>query len=148
MSTFMVLSGPNLNLLGTREPEIYGSVTLAEIEANLDETARSEGHSLICRQTNAEHELIHWIHEAPKHHVDAIILNAGALTHTSMALRDALLAVDIPFVEVHVSNPYQRESFRHTSYLSDVAEGTILGFGPMSYILGLQAAMSLEMVDA
>lgn len=142
MATILVLHGPNLNLLGKREPEVYGSTTLDEINRKLTETCRAAGQHLQILQSNAEYELIDRIHEAASDDVDFIIINPAAFTHTSVALRDALLAVDIPFIEVHLSNTHSREEFRHHSFLSDVAEGVICGFGPMSYDLALTAALA------
>lgn len=135
----LIANGPNLNLLGQREPERYGTHTLADICACLDALALSLNVSLSHFQSNAEHELIHAIQEA-RNKTDFIIINAGAYTHTSIALRDALLAVQIPFIEVHLSNIYARESFRHHSYLSDIAVGIISGLGPMGYECALRAA--------
>ena len=142
MSSILVLHGPNLNLLGTREPEIYGSETLEDINRDLTETALSKGHHLLAMQSNAEYELIERIHEARKEGINFIIINPGAFTHTSIALRDALLGVSIPFIEVHLSNVHKREAFRQHSYFSDIAEGVICGFGSNSYQLALQAAIS------
>ncbi len=135
----LIANGPNLNLLGQREPERYGTHTLADICASLDALALSLNVSLSHFQSNAEHELIHAIQEA-RNKTDFIIINAGAYTHTSIALRDALLAVQIPFIEVHLSNIYARESFRHHSYLSDIAVGIISGLGAMGYECALRAA--------
>lgn len=143
MASFLVLHGPNLNLLGTREPEIYGSTTLEDINRELTEKAIAAGHHLQTMQSNAEYELIERIHDARVEGINFIIFNPGAFTHTSVALRDALLGVDIPFIEVHVSNIYQREAFRHHSYFSDIASGVILGLGPRGYHLALQAAIEL-----
>ncbi len=140
MANILVLNGPNLNLLGVREPEVYGSATLKDIDANLLETATELGHKLSTFQSNAEYQLIEAIHEAMGK-TDFIIINPGALTHTSIALRDALLGVKIPFIEVHLSNVYARESFRHHSYLSDIAVGVISGLGSLGYELALQAAI-------
>ena len=142
MATILVLNGPNLNLLGTREPAIYGSETLADIHQRLTEQAQSLGHHLLTLQSNAEYELIDRIHEARLEEVDFIIINPAAFTHTSVALRDALLAVAIPFIEVHLSNVHARESFRHHSYFSDVALGVICGLGSQGYDFALQAAVS------
>ncbi|ABC32654.1 chorismate mutase, putative [Hahella chejuensis KCTC 2396] len=142
MASILVLHGPNLNLLGTREPEIYGAETLDDINFRLTETARQAGHHLLTLQSNAEYELIDRIHEAKKEGVDFIIINPAAFTHTSVALRDALLGVGIPFIETHLSNVHAREAFRHHSYFSDVAVGVICGFGSQSYELALQAAFS------
>jgi 3-dehydroquinate dehydratase II len=135
----LLINGPNLNLLGQREPERYGANTLADINASLDSLAAKLGISLSHFQSNAEHELINTIQQA-RNNVDFIIINAGAYTHTSIALRDALLAVQIPFIEVHLSNIYARESFRHHSYLSDIALGMISGLGAMGYECALRAA--------
>ena len=140
MARLLLLNGPNLNLLGTREPEIYGSDTLASIERDLTTLARELGHELTALQSNAESALIEAIQRAPADRVALIILNAGAYTHTSVALRDALLAVRVPFIEVHLSNPQAREPFRHHSYLSDIALGHISGFGKASYELAVRAA--------
>ena len=139
MARILLINGPNLNLLGSREPGIYGAATLAEIEADLERRAAGHGVEFEAFQSNAEHELIDRIQAAAD--VDAIIINAGALTHTSVALRDALIAVDRPFFEVHISNVYARESFRHKSYLSDVAAGVIVGCGPIGYGFALAAAV-------
>ncbi|MEO1475899.1 MAG: type II 3-dehydroquinate dehydratase [Pseudomonadota bacterium] len=135
-----VLNGPNLNLLGTREPEIYGADTLADIEARLNE--QSGNAELVFRQSNHEGELVDWVQEASAS-ADALILNAGAYTHTSIALHDALRACDCPIVEVHLSNPSARETFRHQNYVASVATGTIAGFGAYGYELALQAAVRL-----
>jgi 3-dehydroquinate dehydratase-2 len=141
MARLLLLNGPNLNLLGTREPEIYGSDTLATIEKRLRAQAREAGHELTAFQSNAEHELIARIHGAPKARVAFLIFNPGAFTHTSIALRDALLGVSLPFIEVHLSNPRSREIFRRHSYSSDIASGCIVGLGPLGYELALQAAV-------
>jgi len=143
MATILVLHGPNLNLLGLREPGIYGATTLDEINRNLTQIAIAAGHHLQTLQSNAEYELIDRIHDARKEGVDFIIINPAAFTHTSVALRDALLGVDIPFIEVHLSNVHKREAFRHHSYFSDIAQGVICGFGATSYDLALQAALTL-----
>lgn len=142
MAKLLVLNGPNLNLLGTREPGLYGSQTLVNIIADLQLAAASDGHQLDALQSNAEYVLIDAIHKARTEAVDFIIINPAAFTHTSVALRDALLAVKIPFIEVHLSNVYARESFRHHSYFSDIAIGTITGLGPIGYQLALQAALA------
>ena len=142
MAKILVLHGPNLNLLGAREPEIYGHTTLADINAALAARAREAGHELAWYQSNAEHELIGRIHQARDEQVATILFNPGAFTHTSIALRDALAAVAIPFVEVHLSNVHAREPFRRHSYLADLAVGVICGFGPDSYRLALEAALS------
>ncbi|RFA30128.1 type II 3-dehydroquinate dehydratase [Alkalilimnicola ehrlichii] len=141
MPTILVLNGPNLNLLGSREPEIYGSDTLADIDARLAAKCREAGVRFDSFQSNAEHALIERIHAAGTEGVDFIIINPAAFTHTSIALRDALLGVRIPFIEVHLSNTHAREEFRQRSYLSDVAVGVISGLGPQSYELALQAAL-------
>jgi 3-dehydroquinate dehydratase II len=141
MATILVLHGPNLNLLGSREPGIYGATSLEDINRQLTETARQAGHHLLSLQSNAEYELIDRIHDARKEGVDFIIINPAAFTHTSIALRDALLGVDIPFIEVHLSNVHKRENFRQHSYFSDIAQGVICGFGATSYQLALQAAI-------
>ncbi|WP_026376189.1 type II 3-dehydroquinate dehydratase [Aestuariibacter salexigens] len=135
----LLLNGPNLNMLGTREPDVYGSQTLNDIVDSLRNTAQQKGHRLTHVQSNAEHELIDCIQQA-KDSVDIIIINPAALTHTSIALRDALLSVSIPFIEVHLSNVHARETFRHQSYLSDVAIGVICGFGAHGYHMALDAA--------
>ncbi|MCP4300469.1 MAG: type II 3-dehydroquinate dehydratase [Gammaproteobacteria bacterium] len=140
MSAFLLLNGPNLNLLGSREPEVYGATRLADIEAHCAEVARKLGHKLECFQSNAEHELIDRVQKAAADGVDFIILNPGAFTHTSIALRDAFLAVQIPFIELHLSNTFAREEFRHNSYFSDIASSCLFGFGAYGYELALQAA--------
>ena len=142
MATILVLHGPNLNLLGTREPETYGHVTLEAINEQLLHQARERGHHLQHLQSNAEYELIERIQSAPGEGVDFIILNPAAFTHTSVALRDALLATAIPFIEVHLSNTHRRESWRQHSYFSDIAEGVIQGLGADSYRLALDAALT------
>ncbi len=141
MATILVLNGPNLNLLGTREPGVYGATTLDQINQNLEKQASDKGHKLEFFQSNAEYQLIDHIHQAGQNRVDFIIINPAAFTHTSIALRDAILAVAIPFIEVHLSNVYGRESFRHHSYFSDIAEGVIAGLGPKGYELALISAM-------
>ncbi len=143
MATILVLHGPNLNLLGLREPGIYGATTLEDINRKLNQTALDADHHLQTLQSNAEYELIDRIHDARKEGVDFIIINPAAFTHTSVALRDALLGVGIPFIEVHLSNVHKREAFRHHSYFSDVAQGVICGFGAISYDLALHAAFNL-----
>ena len=141
MAKILVLHGPNLNLLGAREPEIYGRETLAEINRQLTGLAQAGGHELTCFQSNAEHELIDRIQQGREERTALILFNPGAFTHTSIALRDALAAVAIPFIEVHLSNVHAREPFRRHSYLSDIAVGVICGFGADSYRLALEAAM-------
>ncbi|MGE5153661.1 MAG: type II 3-dehydroquinate dehydratase [Bdellovibrio bacteriovorus] len=141
MATVLVLNGPNLNLLGTREPGLYGQVTLAEIERRLADRIAGTGHRLVFLQSNAEAALIEAIHRAPQDDVGFILFNPAAFTHTSVALRDALLAVGIPFIEVHLSNVHAREPFRAHSYFSDIAIGVISGLGAQGYELGLSAAL-------
>jgi len=136
----LLLNGPNLNLLGSREPGIYGSDTLAAIEKRAAEVARETGHELVAFQSNAEHALVERIHAARSDGFAFIIINPAAFTHTSVALRDAFLAVRIPFIEVHLSNPAAREAFRHHSFLSDVASGCISGLGAYGYELAVRAA--------
>ena len=140
MSVFLLINGPNLNLLGSREPEVYGATRLADIEARCVALAGELGHELSCFQSNAEHELIDRVQKAAADGVDFIILNPGGLTHTSVALRDAFLAVQIPFIEIHLSNTFAREEFRHNSYFSDIARSCLFGFGAYGYDLALQAA--------
>lgn len=141
MAKFLLLHGPNLNLLGEREPEVYGRVTLAEIDADLQRRAASAGHALESFQSNAEHALVERIQAAAADGTGFILINPAAFTHTSVAIRDALAAVAIPFIEVHLSNPHAREPFRRTSYFSDLAVGVVCGFGPASYELALTAAV-------
>ncbi|HEY5681844.1 MAG TPA: type II 3-dehydroquinate dehydratase [Pseudomonadales bacterium] len=142
MARFLVLHGPNLNLLGTREPEIYGTDTLEDINSRLEALAREAGNEATCLQSNAEHELVDAVHGAKTQGVEGIVINPGAFTHTSVALRDALLGVGIPFIEVHLSNVHAREEFRRQSYLSDVARGVITGLGAKGYEFALLAAMA------
>jgi len=141
MARLLVLNGPNLNLLGSREPEIYGTDTLADIDNRLKRLADAAGHQLDCFQSNGEQALIERIHAARDDGVAFIVFNPGAFTHTSIALRDALLGVEIPFIEVHLSNVHAREPFRQHSYLSDVAKGVITGFGARGYEFALTAAI-------
>ncbi len=141
MATILVLNGPNLNLLGSREPDVYGATTLAEIDISLQQQAIEQGHRLETFQTNAEHQLIDRIHQARDHQVDFILINPAAFTHTSVAIRDALAGVAIPFIEIHLSNVHQREPFRQHSYFSDLAKGVICGLGAQGYELALQAAI-------
>ena len=143
MAIISVLNGPNLNMLGTREPGIYGAQTLADIEVTLRELAQQHGHELRFFQSNAEHELVDQVQQSKQVGVTFTLLNPAAFTHTSVALRDALLAVDMPFIELHLSNVHAREAFRHHSYFSDIAQGVICGFGPKSYELALLAAIPL-----
>lgn len=137
----LLLNGPNLNLLGTREPEVYGAATLADIESAATAQAGAAGATLSCFQSNHEGALIDRIHAAKTDGVDMIVINPGGLTHTSVALRDALAGVAIPFVEVHISNIYQREEFRHHSFLSPIAQGTICGLGTDGYRLAIDFAL-------
>jgi 3-dehydroquinate dehydratase-2 len=141
MARILVLNGPNLNLLGTREPEIYGRDTLADILARLTALAAARGATVTGFQSNAEHEMIDRVHAARSDGTGAIVLNPGAFSHTSIALRDALLGVGLPFYEVHLSNVHRREPFRHHSYFADVAAGVIVGLGPLGYELALEAAL-------
>ena len=143
LPTIYVLNGPNLNLLGTREPEIYGSETLDEIAGALEDRARELGLAVDIRQSNHEGHLVDWLHEASAEGAKAVILNAGAYTHTSIALHDAIKAIAVPVIEVHLSNPHARESFRRRSFVAPVARGTIAGFGPLGYQLALDAASRL-----
>ncbi len=141
MATILVLHGPNLNLLGEREPGIYGSATLADINRTLEAQARDSGHHLQHMQSNAEYELVERVQQAPREGVNFILINPAAFTHTSVALRDALAAVAIPFIEIHLSNVHAREPFRRHSYFSDLARGVICGLGAQGYELGLLAAL-------
>jgi 3-dehydroquinate dehydratase II len=140
MTRLLLLNGPNLNLLGTREPGIYGAQTLETIERRAVQLAREEGHELLCFQSNAEHELIARIQRASVENVGVLIFNPGAFTHTSIALRDAVLAMCLPMIEVHLSNPQAREEFRRRSYFSDIAIGVIAGFGALGYEFAVRAA--------
>ena len=141
MARILVLNGPNLNLLGTREPAVYGHGTLAELIARLRQLAAARNVEIVDYQSNAEYELIAQIHAAKAADIGGILVNPGAFSHTSVALRDAFLGVGLPFVEVHLSNIYAREAFRHHSYLSDIAAGVIVGLGPLGYELGLEALL-------
>ena len=143
MATISVINGPNLNMLGTREPSIYGAMTLDEFEQSLRQLAEQQGHELLFYQSNAEHDLVNKVQQSKQDNVAVILLNPAAFTHTSVALRDALLATDLPFIELHLSNVHARESFRQHSYFSDIANGVICGFGPKSYELALLAALPL-----
>ena len=140
MSELLLINGPNLNLLGTREPTHYGSKTLVQIETDLSTEAARLGHKLQTYQSNHEGELVDRVHKAKSDGVAFILLNPGGYTHTSVALRDALLAVGLPFIEIHLSNTHSREAFRRHSYFSDIARGVIVGLGPIGYRLALQAA--------
>ena len=140
MARLLLLNGPNLNLLGTREPSVYGTETLEAIEQRAAAVARETGHELVAFQSNAEHELIERVQRARRDGMAFLILNPGAFTHTSIALRDALLATGLPFIEVHLSNPHAREAFRRQSYFSDIAVGVISGFGAFGYEMGVRAA--------
>ena len=141
MSTFLLLNGPNLNLLGTRETEIYGKSSLEEIVNNLSELSTKEGHKLISFQSNAEHELVDRIHKSQEEDIKCIVFNPGAFTHSSIALRDALSGTAMPFIEVHISNIYSREDFRKKSFLSEIAVGVISGLGAEGYELALKVAI-------
>lgn len=138
----LVLHGPNLNLLGTREPTIYGRLTLAEIDRTIERHAVARGTTVVCRQSNHEGQLVDWIQAAGKEGFAAIVINPGALSHYSIALRDAIAAVPVPVVEVHLSNIHARDEFRRHSVVAPVAVGQISGFGPTSYVLGVDAAMA------
>ena len=140
MARILLLNGPNLNLLGSREPAIYGSATLPGIETKLIAQARARGHDLVAAQSNAEHELIARVQDTERDGCAFVIINPGAFTHTSIALRDAFLAVATPFIEVHITNVFAREEFRHRSYLSGIAVGCIVGLGVLGYELALEAA--------
>jgi 3-dehydroquinate dehydratase-2 len=140
MARLLLLNGPNLNLLGQREPGLYGTDTLEAVVARASRLAAELGHELLARQSNAEHELIEAIHGAKAQQIAFLIINPGAFTHTSVALRDALLGVKLPFIEVHLSNVHAREAFRHHSYFSDIAVGQIVGLGPLGYELAVRAA--------
>lgn len=142
MASILVLHGPNLNLLGTREPEVYGQTTLAQIDAMLTATAEAAGHRLEALQSNAEHVLVDRVQAARSDGTALVLLNPAAFTHTSVALRDALAAVALPFYEIHLSNPHRREPFRQTSYFSDLAVGVVCGFGADSYRYALDAALA------
>lgn len=146
MANLLVLHGPNLNLLGSREPEIYGHATLDAINTDLAARATAAGHALQSFQSNAEHALVDRVQAARNDGTDFILINPAGLTHTSVALRDAMAAVAIPFIEVHLSNPHAREPFRHTSYFSDLAVGVVAGFGPIGY--GLALAAAIQRLDA
>ncbi len=141
MASILLLNGPNLNLLGKREPGHYGNLTLPDIESRLTTLANQQHHTLLCYQNNVEGLLVDRIHQAMDEKIDFILINPGAYTHTSIAIRDALLGVAIPFIEIHLSNVHRREPFRHHSYLSDIAEGVILGLGALGYELALYAAI-------
>jgi 3-dehydroquinate dehydratase-2 len=140
MARLLLLNGPNLNLLGTREPGLYGADTLDAIVLRCAQLARELGHQLVARQSNAEHELVELVQSAPRQGIDVMILNPGAFTHTSIALRDAILGVGLPFIEVHLSNVHAREEFRRHSYFSDIAVGQVVGLGALGYELALRAA--------
>ena len=142
-ATIFVLNGPNLNLLGLREPEIYGHDTLDDIAGQLEDRARDLKLSIDMRQSNHEGHLIDWLHEANASGAKAVLLNAGGFTHTSVALHDAIKSIQVPVIEVHLSNPHKREDFRHNSWVGRAARGTIAGFGALSYLLALEAAARL-----
>lgn len=140
MAKLLLLNGPNLNLLGSREPDLYGTTDLSDIEATLTTQAERLGHSMQCLQSNAEHVLVDRVQQARDDGVAFILINPGAWTHTSLVLRDALLAIEVPFIEIHLSNTFAREEFRQYSYFSDIAAGCIIGLGAQGYELALQAA--------
>lgn len=140
MAKILLINGPNLNLLGTREPGVYGVTGLEKIETSTAALAAAEGHELLAFQSNAEHELVDRVQQAAQEGVGFILLNPGAFTHTSIALRDALLVVEIPFIEIHLSNTFAREEFRRNSYFSDIASGCIVGLGAFGYELAIKAA--------
>lgn len=140
MANLLLVNGPNLNLLGSREPDVYGATSLADVEARLEELSAELNHEFANFQSNAEHEIVDRIQQAKNDRVDYILLNPGAFTHTSIAMRDALLAVEIPFIEIHLSNVFAREDFRHKSYFSDIAAGCIFGLGAYGYELAMLAA--------
>ena len=142
MATFLLLNGPNLNLLGSREPEVYGETTLEEVIEKLSKISSQAGHVLLSFQSNAEHELVDKIHKANEEGVKCIVFNPGAFTHSSIALRDALAGTDIPFIEIHISNIYSREDFRQKSFLSEIAVGVISGLGVEGYELALRVAIN------
>lgn len=142
-TTVFVLNGPNLNLLGLREPEIYGSQTLDDIAGMLEDRARELGLEVDVRQSNHEGHLVDWLHEAQADGAKAVLLNAGAYTHTSVAIHDAIKSIKVPVIEVHLSNPHAREAFRHKSYVGMAAKGSVAGFGANSYIVALEAAARL-----
>ena len=140
MASLLLINGPNLNLLGTREPGVYGDVSLESVVSGLEAEATALGHTLTAFQSNAEHEIVDRIQQSASDGIAFILINPGAFTHTSVAIRDALLAVGTPFIEVHLSNVFAREDFRHSSYFSDIAAGCIFGLGAQGYELALQAA--------
>lgn len=140
MASLLLINGPNLNLLGSREPCVYGDTNLADLEAGLTARASELGHQLRCFQSNAEHAIVDQVQQAQEDAIEFILLNPGAFTHTSIAIRDALLAVKIPFIEIHLSNVFAREDFRHSSYFSDIAAGCLFGLGAYGYELALLAA--------
>ena len=141
MASLLLINGPNLNLLGSREPGVYGETQLADVESRLASLASERGHALQCFQSNAEHEIVNRVQQAGSDMADFILLNPGAFTHTSISIRDALLAVNIPFIEIHLSNVFAREDFRHNSYFSDIAAGCLFGLGAYGYELALNAAL-------
>ena len=141
MANFLLLNGANLNLLGSREPEIYGETTLESLIENLSRQAEQEGHKLLHFQSNAEHELVERIHKSQEENVKCIVFNPGAFTHSSISIRDALSGIKVPFIEIHISNIYSRENFRHKSFLSEIALGVISGLGVEGYELALRVAM-------
>ena len=143
MASLLLINGPNLNLLGSREPGVYGDTNLESVEERLETLAHGLGHQLVAFQSNAEHEIVDAVQQAALDKVSFILINPGAFTHTSIAIRDALLAVSIPFIEIHLSNVFAREDFRHSSYFSDIAAGCIFGLGAYGYEIALEAASRL-----
>jgi len=147
MSSILLLNGPNLNLLGEREPDIYGDFSLEDIEKTLEKLGKENNIDTACFQSNAEHELVEKIHDAKSNGVKIILFNPGAFTHSSISLRDAILGVNIPLIEIHLSNIYGREEFREKSYFSDIALGVVSGFGKQSYLMAFQAAKNYLLME-
>ena len=147
MSSILLLNGPNLNLLGEREPDIYGDFSLEDIEKTLEKLGKENNIDTACFQSNAEHELVDKIHDAKSNGVKIILFNPGAFTHSSISLRDAILGVNIPLIEIHLSNIYGREEFREKSYFSDIALGVVSGFGKQSYLMAFQAAKNYLLME-
>ena len=147
MSSILLLNGPNLNLLGEREPDIYGDFSLEDIEKTIEKLGKENNIDIECFQSNAEHELVDKIHDAKSNGVKIILFNPGAFTHSSISLRDAILGVNIPLIEIHLSNIYGREEFREKSYFSDIALGVVSGFGKQSYLMAFQAAKNYLLME-